>query len=386
MGIGFDIFKARMGARLADAVMDSFSGADDIDSAEIERSQNYDDDEQDAKCNVNKSDMLRTLVFLMGNNHSLERNDKKAIAKRLSFIYDEDISLFSIEDKIDEAYGETKTKNAKKYFDGMDEILYDREQAAIAYMLVLCLYDELESSESSTPAYTYNLALIKRTLEMKRSELTVCYQFAGQVLKMDTDDVADKFEEITSDEYMKKLEEENPSFIRVEEKEELPPPVPTPAPQQATPVCENPRGEISKLYYEAMAGAGSNNVDFSKHVFLADDKPDFVLKAVKSYAKGCVGEDVILVFDNTFTKNCKNGLLLTTKNLYIGSCGLLIAKIPLADVNFIDVKIGALTNVVKINAVEMQSEQILNDGTRALGNLLQKIIPLAMQIEGESGK
>lgn len=384
MGIGFDIFKAQIGARLADAVMDSFAGDGSDASYESEHIKSS-DDTQDEKCIVNRSDMLRTLVFLMGNNHSLERSDKKVIAKYLSGMYTEEISLFSIEDKIDEAYEETKGKSAKEFFTEMDDILYDRDQAALTYACVLFLYSHLESSDSFSPAYEYNLSLIKRALEIKRNELAVCYKFFGEAEEMDTDDVADKFEELTSDEAMKKLEEEHPEFIRVEVKKELPPP-PEPEPLPAPTVCENPREEITKLYYESMAAAGNNNVDFSKHVFLADDKPDFVIKAVKAYGKGCVGEDIILVFDNTFTKNCKDGLLLTTKNIYIGSGGILVAKIPLADVNFIDIKIGTFTNVVKINNTSMDSTQILNDGTKAFANFLQKIIPLAMQIEGESEK
>ncbi|MBO6131331.1 MAG: hypothetical protein J6P28_05125 [Treponema sp.] len=397
MGIGFDFFKATLGARIADAVVDSFSDSGDGASSEVERISTDAEDGQNERCPINRNDMLRTLVFLMGNNRNLERSDKKTIAQCLSGMYGEDISLFSIEDKIDEAYKAANSQTAKEYFADMNEIDYDREQAVLSYTTVLLLFAGVTEEDSVSSAYAYNLALIKRALKMERKELAVCYKFAGEELEMDTDDAADKFEEVTSDEAIKKIEEENPSFVRVEVKKELPPPSepasspvldqsPVPEQDPAPVVCENPRGEITKLYYEAMAEAGKNNVDFSKHVFLADDKPDYVLKAVKSYAKGCVGEDVILLFDNTFTKNCKNGLLLTTKNIYIGYSGILLAKIPLPDVNFIDVKVATFSNVVIINKIEMQSEQVLNDGTKALARLLQKIIPLAMQIEEESKK
>ena len=127
MGIGFDFFKATLGARIADAVVDSFSDSGDGASSEVERISTDAEDGQNERCPINRNDMLRTLVFLMGNNRNLERSDKKTIAQCLSGMYGEDISLFSIEDKIDEAYKAANSQTAKEYFADMNEIDYDRE-------------------------------------------------------------------------------------------------------------------------------------------------------------------------------------------------------------------------------------------------------------------
>ena len=315
--------------------------------------------------------MLKTLVFMVGNNIALDRSIKKSIASVLSTIYDEKISLFAIEEQIDSAYSKLKGENLKQFFSEISAINTDREQTCFMYVVIMLLYMQLSDENVVLPVHTYNLALIKKFFAISRSELAQCYSALGEKLEKDTDDIADVFEKLTSAASIKEIESENPTLVYEEDKERLPAPS----------ICDNPREEITKLYYQSMSESGSAGDDFKKHVCLAEQNPDFIKKVLNLYAKDCTGEDAILVFDNTFTRNCKNGLFLTNKNIYIGARGKLKEKIPLSDVKFIDVQASALINKVKINTAEIESEQLLKHGTIAFGNLLQKIIPLAMQIE-----
>lgn len=110
MGIGFDIFKANIGWNLADSVMGSISNAIEKNAQENAEREKI---EKEA---LNKSDMLKTLVFMIGNNITLDRSGKKEIASILSKIYETNISLFSIEEEIDSVYSELKSKNIKVFF------------------------------------------------------------------------------------------------------------------------------------------------------------------------------------------------------------------------------------------------------------------------------
>lgn len=370
MGLGFDIFKARVGYDLAGGLMDSLSSAIEKNAAETAAKAKV------AKEAQNRRDMLKTLVFMTGNNTALGRTEKKFIAELLSRMYDEDISLFSIEDKIDDAYEKIQNEGPRKFFNGISAIKSDREQIVLIYTCILILYTDLANSQNILPAHAYNVALIKYFFGVTRSELVKCYSAVANFYEKDMDDIADLFESLTSEEAIKAIEEANPTFAFEEEKEAEPEVQPQ---EEESETCENPRDEITSLYYQAIKEAGSEADNFKAHVLLADTSPEQLMKIVNLYARDCVGEDAILIFDNTWTKNFKNGFLLTNKNIYIGSSGKLLAKIPLDDIKFLDAP--QKSNKLVINTTDIDCLQIFQEGTTSLANYLLKIIPLAMEIE-----
>ena len=65
MGIGFEVFKANIGWNLADSVMGSISNAVEKNAAEQEAKAKA------AKMEQDKNDMLKTLIFMVGNNIAL---------------------------------------------------------------------------------------------------------------------------------------------------------------------------------------------------------------------------------------------------------------------------------------------------------------------------
>lgn len=71
MGFAFDLIKAHIGYSLADGVMDSISDAIEKNAAESAAR------EKAAKEASDRNDMLRTLVFMSGNNIALDRSGKK---------------------------------------------------------------------------------------------------------------------------------------------------------------------------------------------------------------------------------------------------------------------------------------------------------------------
>ncbi|AIN94061.1 hypothetical protein E4O03_01195 [Treponema sp. OMZ 792] len=362
MGIGFEMFKLRLGDAIADGVINSFS------SAMQKHAADQAEQEEIAQQESNRLDMLKTMVFMVSYNMELERSGKKAIANALSQLYDEEISLFSIEDQIDDAYSQIKDTNPKTFFSGIVSITNDRYCAAIIYTYMLYMYTELIAKEAITPAHIYNMYLIKKYFLMQRSELAECYKALAGIVQKDTDDIADMFEKLTCEAAIESLKSENLSLTYEESN------------IQENVEIEDSEKQIEAFYYQAISEAGENMDDFKKHVNLADKRPDMIAKAVKTYAKDCIGENAILIFDNTWTLNCKNGFVLTNKNIYIGSGGKLKQCIPLADIKFIDATVKFTSNKLTINTTEVETEQILK-GTIALYNLLQNIIPLAMKVE-----
>ena len=313
MGIGFEMFKLRLGDAIADGVINSFS------SAMQKHAADQAEQEEIAQQESNRLDMLKTMVFMVSYNMELERSGKKAIANALSQLYDEEISLFSIEDQIDDAYSQIKGTNPKTFFSGIVSITNDRYCAAIIYTYMLYMYTELIAKEAITPAHIYNMYLIKKYFLMQRSELAECYKALAGIVQKDTDDIADMFEKLTCEAAIESLKSENLSLTYEESN------------IQENVEIEDSEKQIEAFYYQAISEAGENMDDFKKHVNLADKRPDMIAKAVKTYAKDCIGENAILIFDNTWTLNCKNGFVLTNKNIYIGSGGKLKQCIPLAD-------------------------------------------------------
>ena len=88
MGVGFDMFKAVIGYSIAEGVVNSVSDAMERSSAESAVR------EQNAKDASFKNNMLRILVFMLGNNIELDRDGKKQISSYLSEVTGEKISLF----------------------------------------------------------------------------------------------------------------------------------------------------------------------------------------------------------------------------------------------------------------------------------------------------
>ncbi|MBQ4378320.1 MAG: hypothetical protein II821_03880 [Treponema sp.] len=396
MGIGFDAFKANIGWSLADSLLGAISDAIEDKNAEQKARSLAENTEQ------NKQDMLKALVFFITHNIGINRTIKKAIADLFSEAYQERISLFSIEDKINSVYEMVINKSPADFFTEIESIYFDRDNVKAIYLYLCLLYIQFDSEQEILPAHPHNLYLIKKYFRLTHEELAECYGLIGKISDQDIDDIADTFEELTSEEKISEIENKYPSLLDAEEesyKNDKNNSIHNSTKQEKieedesedeseiyesvfeSTTFENPIEEIKNLYNKAIYEAGDNSSDFGKHVFLADSNPEFVMNAVRTYAKDCVGEEAILVFDDTFTKSCKDGFLLTNKNIFIGLGGKIKAKLPLCEINFIDVSFKTFATSIKINTTEIFSEQILKKGTIALANLLKEIIPIAMQIK-----
>ena len=77
MGIGFEMFKLRLGDAIADGVINSFA------SAMQKHAADQAEQEEIAQQESNRLDMLKTMVFMVSYNMELERSSKKAIASAL---------------------------------------------------------------------------------------------------------------------------------------------------------------------------------------------------------------------------------------------------------------------------------------------------------------
>ena len=380
MGIGFDAFKANIGWSLADSLLGAISDAIEDKNAEQKARSLAENTEQ------NKQDMLKTLVFFITHNIGINLTIKKVIADLFSEAYQEQISLFSIEDKINSAYEMVINRSPADFFIEIESIYCDRDNVKAIYLYLCLLYIQFDSKQEILPAHSHNLYLIKKYFGLTHEELAECYGLIGKISDQNIDDIADTFEELTSEEKISEIENKYPSLLDVEEesyksdknnsihkstdkeksKEEISE-IYESVSESTT--FENPIEEIKNLYNKALYEASDNSSDFGKHVFLADSNPEFVMKVVRTYAKDCVGEEAILVFDDTFTKSCKDGFLLTNKNIFIGLGGKIKAKLPLSEINFIDVSFKTFATSIKINTTEIFSEQILKKGTIALAKL-----------------
>ena len=362
MGIGWDVFKANVGWKLADSAMGAISDAIDKNAKEQEARAIAAKEQQD------KNDMLKTLVFMVGNNIELDRTGKKAIAQTLSDIYGENISLFSIEDKIDASYSEIKNESPKQFFANIKSIKSDREQVCLMYLVVMVLYMGLSDEKLVLPAHVYNLSLIKQFFEVSRSELAQCYSAVSEKINKDVDDIADVFEELTSDESIKKIEAENPGLVYddtklLSENESL-----------------NPKEEVEKLYYSCIQDVNGDE-EFKKRFFLADENPKKVLAAVNAYAKNCKGEEILALYDDSAFGNGKVGFLLTNKKLYVCNTFEKPQEIELSKIEVISATTKKMNSFISVNNISIDTALCSEVGQSIVSTFLQKVIPLAKQIE-----
>ncbi len=360
MGIGFDVFKANVGWNLANGFMEGISNALEQNAAENAARA------QAEKVQSDKDDMLKTLVFMVGNNIALDRNGKKEIASILSEIYKETISLFSIEDKINTIYSDLQSKNTKQFFANIAAINTDREHICYMYVVVLLLYSVLSNDGKALPVHAYNLSLIKRFFAINHAELVECYSALGKMLEQDVDNIADLFEELTSEETIRAIEESNPILVH---EEKLPDPV----------TCENPKDEIKNIFNSLIE---KTNDGFSNFV-LADSNPNKVIVAVKTYAKNCKGEEAIALYDDSAFGNGKVGFLLTNKKLYFCNSFEKPNEIELSAIN----SIVAVTNTkhpfINVNDFKIETDMASSFGAGLIGEFLEKAIPFAIQIKTE---
>lgn len=362
MGIGFDVFKANIGWNLADSAMNAISNSIEKNAREQEAR------EQAAKKLSDRTDMLKTLVFMVANNIALDRSGKKSIAKVLSTIYDENISLFSIEEQIDSLYSQLKNQNLKQFFSNIAAINTDREQVCAMYLVAMLLYMGLSEEQAALPAHAYNLALTKKFFGINRSELAQCYALLGEKLGKETDDIADVFEELTSEESIKQIEAENPTLVYDATNKSM----------QSVAQCQNPKEEIEKCYTSTVQGSDKS---FSDRFFLADTNPKKVLAAVNHYAKNCKGEEIIACYDDSSFCNAKAGFLLSNKKLYICNSFEKPQEIELSSVQVITAVPKLVNSCIKVDDVEISTSMLNGAGTELLSDFLQKTIPLAIQIQ-----
>lgn len=138
--------------------------------------------------------------------------------------------------------------------------------------------------------------------------------------------------------------------------------------------------QIEEIYYDSVKRI--NDVNFSSKVILPDAYPSITQMAVETYAKDCVSENAILLFANEYTPTGNCGFLLTNKKLYMYT-GTIFDKpksVPLKNIVSMECKpekFDILINDIKIIATFLYKPEVVQE----LFDLLQKIIPLAIEVE-----
>ena len=137
---------------------------------------------------------------------------------------------------------------------------------------------------------------------------------------------------------------------------------------------------IEELYYDSVKRM--NDVNYSSKVILPDMYPSITQMAVETYAKDCVGENALLLFTNEYTPSGNCGFLLTNKKIYMYT-GTIFDKpksVPLKNIVSMDCKpkkFDIYINDIKIITSFLQKPELVQE----LFDLLQKVIPLAIEVE-----
>jgi formylglycine-generating enzyme required for sulfatase activity len=88
-------------------------------------------------------------------------------------------------------------------------------------------------------------------------------------------------------------------------------------------------------------------------VFVGDDIPwDKLSKATDSYGEGALDDDVFLLIDTTAFGSAEEGLLLSTKKLYVREVDQKPKAIALEEIRDVDVQHGLLTQTFSVNGEE----------------------------------
>lgn len=337
--------------------------------------------------NKDVEDTLKSLVFIASYKATINRDYKKMIANVMQLV-DEDFSVFRDEERIDEIYISLKNLNPEQFFSEILSLRIDRDKIISFFTFDLLFIMLLGEEDLLAPQHIYNLSLIKKQFAFSRQELAVCYKSIAELQDADFDDTAEAIEAITSDEAMKRLVAQYPDLVEPEkdrtnggeraligeEKSSVP------QIKEERRVSENPVADIEKEYYKAIA-ADSDMADLPKRLLLVDKDSRLINNALKSYAKGLAGENVIVQYDDSAFNNGKAGFLLTNRNLYIGNSFEKVQKIPLEEIKFIDRKASSLNSCITVNSSKIETAMCGGKTTEALFGFLSAVIPLAMQVE-----
>lgn len=155
-----------------------------------------------------KDDFLKTLMFFVCHKTEISRDHKKFVADSLSTYLGEKISLFSIEDQVEEIYNSLSKQTPEGFLNSIKAISDDRE--VIKYIFISCIqiYLMLIHSQKIQPTQIYNFYLIKKIFNLNRQELAECYDKIGDSLGISTDEVAEIIEEATSESTINAMKQE----------------------------------------------------------------------------------------------------------------------------------------------------------------------------------
>lgn len=169
---------------------------------------------------TDKSDTLKSLIFVAGYKEDLSREDKKLIVKVMKCV-DENFSLFSDEEKIDQIFNSLKGVNVKTFFENILSLRIDRDKIISFFILDLMLLIYLADQGTCTAQNKYNLYLVKKHFNFSRSELVKCYQQLGDLQNADIDDTAEAVESLIGEEAIADLVRDNPYLIGERSAKEL---------------------------------------------------------------------------------------------------------------------------------------------------------------------
>lgn len=138
---------------------------------------------------------------------------------------------------------------------------------------------------------------------------------------------------------------------------------------------------IEELYYDSIKRM--NDIEYANRLILPDMKPQVIQLAVGTYAKECIGENALLLYTNDVGCSGKEGFFITNRKLYVSGSGLFSKpqSIPLRNIVSIECQLN--NYCIKVNDIKLKlpyfysKPEIITD----LSELLQKVIPLAIEVE-----
>ena len=144
---------------------------------------------------------------------------------------------------------------------------------------------------------------------------------------------------------------------------------------------DNKLKEIEELYYDSIKRM--NDIEYANRLILPDMKPQVIQLAVGTYAKECIGENALLLYSNDVGCSGKEGFFITNRKLYVSGSGLFSKpqSIPLR--NIVSIECQSNNYCIKVNDIKLKlpyfysKPEIITD----LSELLQKVIPLAIEVE-----
>lgn len=323
--------------------------------------------------NTNVENILKFCTFIMAYHCEFSKEEKKALIAFINEKFETSLSVFECNDAFDEYVALISNKNSKDAFYSLFiEKLEDSDYAYMfvkAFDLIVNFMEEDELEASFIGQYVYNFYLIKKLLELNNSVLAKEYAVLADEKESDIDDIADAIDNLTSEKYIKELVEQFPiigeceegsqvNFVEIRKKN-----------ANEKKLSDAKIMETIKNTYHSFIKTKS---EVEKQFYFLDENSKVIDNAIKTYAKGSTGENVLFQWDDSLLGNGKVGFLLTNKNIYFRNSFSNPDVVSLEDIDSFSAKGNSIVANGKIIYVTSMTEDVKE--------FLNEILPLVKKL------